>query len=190
MKPATGVLFGLAVGAVLMLFARSQDFGRLSDELDAREDSIAALAETVGTLTVHADSLRQVAHRADTVLLTVTIEGTQAADSARFRYEEYADSLRVTLDSAQSVVLDNVLANTRAEVAAVWRIADERLAWGESWRALAQSQDSLIAVQANQLALSAMVNAGLRSALVRERTQTWLTRGAAVAGVVAVLVLK
>jgi hypothetical protein len=184
------LLLGLALGAVLMMLARSQDFGRISRELAAREDSIAALEPRVRQLTQDVEYLSALAFQRDTVLVEVTKAATIVVDSSRIRYTRAADSLRATLDSAQAVHLANLESSHRAEVAAIQRLADNTRLWGESWRALAITQDSLIAAQSAQLALHGLVNAGLRQALVREKQQVWLSRSAAVLGVVAVLVLK
>src|SRR5687768_1952402 len=105
-----------------MGLARRDDFGRLSRDLSAAEDSIEVLEPRVVALTQEVELRAAVAFKSDTVLVTVTQEGTMQADSARFRYDAYADSLAATLDSAQSVLLANVEANHAAEVAAIWRI--------------------------------------------------------------------
>jgi hypothetical protein len=184
------LLLGLALGAVLMMLARSQDFGRLTRELQAAEDSLDTLEPRVVALTAEVEHLAGLAFQRDTVLVAVT--DTVIREVARHREDGQAsaDSLRSTLDSVQSVHLANLESSHRAEVAAIQRLADNTRLWGESWRALAITQDSLIAAQSAQLALHGLVNAGLRQALVREKQQVWLSRSAAVLGVVAVLVLK
>jgi hypothetical protein len=184
------LLLGLALGAVLMLLARSQDFGRLMRTNDAREDSIAEYKRQEVALKAEVQHLTGLAFQRDTVLVAVT--DTVIREVARHREDGQAsaDSLRSTLDSVQSVHLANLESSHRAEVAAIQRLADNTRLWGESWRALAITQDSLIAAQSAQLALHGLVNAGLRQALVREKQQVWLSRSAAVLGVVAVLVLK
>lgn len=190
MRRLEGVLLGLAFGAVLMLLARSQDFGRLSRELREADDSLAVLVQVSAQLELRADSLGRIAHRADTVLVTVTEDATAEIDRAWDVARASADSLRVTLDSVEAAHLTD-LENAHAdEVVAVWRVADSRLAWGESWRALAFARDSVIVNQQSINVQLTLRGALLESALRRERTQTWLTRGASVVAVAAVLVLK
>lgn len=176
------LLLGLALGAVLMLLARSQDFGRLTDEIAAREDSIAALEPRVRQLTQDVEYLSAIASQRDTVLLavtdTVTVQIRQAVDD----YHAAADSLRATLDSVQSVHLANIESSHRAEVRALQRLTDETRLWGESWKALAVSQDSLIAAQSAQIALHSAINQGLRRAYARQQVAGKATQLIAVVG--------
>lgn len=176
------LLLGLALGAVLMLIARSQDFGRLSRELDAREDSIAANAQVIAQLSAERDSLGRIAHTADTVRVEVERVVRVEVDRSREAARASADSLRATLDSTEAVMLANLEANHEAEVAAVWRVADTRLAWGNSWRDYAIVGDSLARAQAAQIALHAAVNDGLRSAMRRQAVTNKLTQFVAVGG--------
>ena len=173
-----------------MLMARRSDFGRLSRELAEAEDSIAVLVPKIAQLTEQTDSLGTVAHKADTVLVHVTKVAAIDQEAAQERYARSADSLRATLDSAQAVHLANIETSHRAEVRAVQRLADERLRWGTAWRDYAVATDSLAKAQAAQLAMHSLVNAGLRSALVRERQQVWLSRSATVIAVAAVVLLQ
>ena len=170
MKPLGGVLVGLALGAVAMLFARNQDFGRLARELEVAEDSIAALTPVVAHLTARTDSLRTLALTRDTVLVTVTEDATAEIDRLWDVARASADSLRVTLDSVEAAHL-TTLENAHAdEVAAVWRVADERLAWGEDWRTFALTSDSLVKVQAATLAQWAIRDAIMRGEVRKART--------------------
>ena len=159
-------------------------------ELEAATDSIAKLEHYTTQLQTRADSLGSIAHRADTVLVAVTDTVRVEIDRAWDRARASADSLRVTLDSTEAahlVALENAHAD---EVAAVWRVADERLAWGESWRTFALTSDSLVQVQRATIAQWSIRDAIMRGEVRKARTQTWATRGIAVAGTLAVLVLK
>ena len=137
-------------------------------EADAAEDSILKLAPVVVQLRAESDSLRALALTRDTLLVAITdtvmVEVAQYVGMAAAS----ADSLRQTLDSAQSVHLDNLESAHAAEVAAVWRIADERLAWGENWRAFALTSDSLVKVQALSVNQYAIANTALRAALTAQ----------------------
>jgi hypothetical protein len=176
------LLLGLALGAVLMMLARSQDFGRLSRDLAAAEDSIAVLVPKIAQLEAQADSAGNVAHRADTVRVEVERVVRVEVDHSRERAQAAADSLRATLDSVQALQLANVETSHRAEVAALERIADERLAWGTAWRDYAIAGDSLAQAQSAQIALKDVVSNGLRQAARRQAITNKVTQAVAVAG--------
>ena len=158
------------------------------DRADAAEDSVAVLAPVVAQLQAEGDSLRGLSLTADTVLVTVTESVVIEIEATQDRYEAVADSLRATLDSAQNVHLVNIEEAHKAEVVAVWRIADERLAWGNTWRDYAMAADSLNRVQAAVIGQYALVNTALRAALRREAVRGRATEVLAMLGVAYVAV--
>lgn len=184
MRKFEAIVLAALAGAVIMGLARSQDFGRLTRDRDATRDSLTVVRAERDVL---ADSLGRVAHKADTVRVEVERTAYVEVERARADGQAAADSLRASLDSAQAVLFANDEANDEAEKAALRRIADANLAWGMDWRNAALASDS---ARAADNALHTFVNAGLRSALIAEKQQVWLSRGALAVGMVAVLVLK
>lgn len=157
-------------------------------EADEATDSILKLAPVVVQLRAESDSLRRLSLTADTVLVAVT-------DTVRVEIARYvgmatasADSLRQTLDSAQAVHLGNLESAHTAEVAAVWRIADERLAWGNTWRDYALTVDSLAQVQRATINQYAIANRALRGVLGRQVARRRVTEVLTMLGVAYVAV--
>ena len=119
----------LMIAAALALWSGLQfrDRSRLEDRALAAEAAVA-------TLRPLADSLRVEAERRDTVLAVVTDTVQVVVTRERVVQVAVVDSLRVRLDSAETVLLDSLVASHAEEVAALERLAQERLLWGQGWR--------------------------------------------------------
>ena len=142
MKPASAFVVGIVLTLVVMFAARS--LLPAPNELDAGtyQAALATLTEQRDEARARADSALGVGFRLDTVLVAVTDTVRVVIQAAQAVANEAADSLHVTLDSSQAALLDTILVAHAAEVAAVWRLADERLLWGQSWRDVALKADS------------------------------------------------
>ncbi|MEQ1573112.1 MAG: hypothetical protein ABL993_02590 [Vicinamibacterales bacterium] len=138
-------LFVLAFGlGVLAPFAARALRSDAQVEIDAAtyRTALATLTDQRDEARARADSAIVAGLRADTVLVEVTDTVRVVIAAAQELAHETADSLRTTLDSVQSALLDTILVAHAEEVAAVWAIADARLSWGEGWRDAALVADS------------------------------------------------
>lgn len=170
MKP---LILALVVGALLGYFGPRLIAGDPGREVEAARDSIAVLAPLLEAATERAELAEAEALRADTVLVTVTETETVVIERAIVVASEAADSLHARADSTEAALLDVILAAHAEEVAAVWVIADQRLAWGTEWMEAAMAKDSVIALQDAKLAQLEMATTALNRRIAgMQRTQT------------------
>lgn len=137
----------LVLALLVALYAMRGIADYRGSALEQARDSVAALQPRV-------DSLRAEALRGDTALRIVTDTIVRTIERVRVVQAESADSVRVRTDSVGAYYLDNLIAAQADEVAAVWAVADERLAWGSGWRdyALTLEQQNVQLQIANTLA--------------------------------------
>ncbi len=105
----------------------------------AAVDRALAAEAAVATLRPLADSLRAEAERRDTLLVHVTDTIRVVVTRERVVQVAVVDTLRATLDSAQTALLDTLVASHATEVAALERLAQERLLWGQGWKDAAEA---------------------------------------------------
>ena len=144
-----------------------------------RAERAEARADSLGTVS---DSLRAIAVRQDTVVVTVLDSVRVVVERERIVQIAVVDTLRATLDSAQAVMLDDLVASHAVEVAALETKATEALLWGESWRETAE------AMQAENAALRLSSQAWEDAARAQGR-RAWYERGAALLAI-GVLALR
>lgn len=134
------------------------------DRSELQERALAAEA-AIATLRPLADSLRTEALTKDTVLLAVTDTVRVVVTRERIVQVAVVDSLRVRLDSAETVLLDSLVASHAEEVAALELLAQERLLWGQGWK---DAHDALLPVlEATEAARAAWEQAANPSLLDR-----------------------
>lgn len=96
------------------------------------EDSIAVLEPLVDSLLVEAE-------KRDTVLVTVTDTVRQVVTRERVVQVAVVDTLYATLDPAETVLLDSLLASEEREDVAQELLRAETLAWGTAWKEAAEA---------------------------------------------------
>lgn len=172
MKYVPWVLVGL-----LLLWAviRGQDTDQAVDRALAAEAAVA-------TLRPLADSLRLEAERRDTLILTITDSVRVVVTRERIVQVASVDTIRAHTDSVGSVALDSLLASEAREDVAQDRLQAETLAWGGSWKALAEVNQ---AGWTQERIRGDLWEAAARS----QRRRAWYERGAALLAI-GVLVLR
>jgi len=143
---------------------------------EAAEDSLAVLRPVV-------DSLVTLAARRDTVLQLVTDTVRVVVERTRVVQVAVGDTLRASLDSAQAVLFDTLLAAHADEVAALERLNAETLLWGRSW------QEAAGALRAENEQLRLRGDAWEAAYAARGR-RSWVERGAVVLATAGVLLLR
>lgn len=147
MKSPAAFALGIVLAVVVTFAARA--LIPEPNELDAGtyQAAIATVTAQRDEARARADSAITEGLRRDTVLVELTDTVRVVIQAAQDVAHEASDSLHATLDSAQAALLDTILVAHAEEVAAVWRIADERLLWGQSWRDAALKADSVAIVE-------------------------------------------
>lgn len=110
--------------------------GRGASRAVERAEQAEAVADSLGAVS---DSLRAIAEVRDTVLIATTDTILRVVERVRTVQVAVVDSLRQRLDSAEIALLDGLVEAHAEEVAALERLAEERLIWGESWKATAEA---------------------------------------------------
>jgi len=170
------VPWGLLAAAVLI--AAGMFSGR-NEAVDRAQMYEAAVA----TLRPLADSLRLEAERRDTVLVAVTDTVRVVVTRERIVQVEVVDTLRATLDSTQAVLLDSLLDSHAEEVAALERLAEQNLLWGQGWK---DAYDALVPVSEAYRLRGDAWEAAARA----QGRRAWYERGAVAVVTAGVLLLR
>ena len=174
MKAAPWALVGVL--AVLLVLARCSGAPENVRRAEAAEAEVARLEPIV-------DSLLAVAARVDTVVVVKLDSIRVVVERVRIVQVATADTLRASLDSAQAVLLDELVAAHAEEVAALEEGTRQALLWGTAW------QEAAEALQAEREPLR-LRGDQWEAAYRSQARRTWLERSAVVAAVAAVLILK
>lgn len=135
--------------------------GRGVGEAVGRAEAAEAVADSLAPIV---DSLKAVAVRRDTVIVTVLDSVRVVVERERIVQIAVVDTLRATLDSVQAVMLDELVASHAAEVEALETATREALLWGQSWKDVAEAQTAEIAaLRLSSQAWEAAARAGQRS---------------------------
>ena len=165
----------LLAGVLAWAILSGRDAGRsaeIAEAAEARADSLAVVS----------DSLRAVAEARDTVLVAVTDTVRVIVERERIVQIASVDTIRAHVDSVGSVALDSLLASEAREDVAQDRLQAETLAWGGSWKALAEVNQ---AGWTQERIRGDLWEAAARS----QRRRAWYERGAALLAI-GVLVLR
>lgn len=173
MKWLAGVLAAALVVGWVVLRGDASEAVRRAEIL---EDSLAVLGPVV-------DSLVAEAERRDTVLVAVTDTVRLVVERTRTVQVEVLDTLRARLDSAEIVLLDSLVSAHAEEVAALERLAEERLLWGTSWKGAAEG------LEAENVLLDARGSAWEAAYSARSR-QGWYERAGVVVVVLGAVLLR
>lgn len=166
----------LLSAAVLVLAATWRVGQSAVVRAQALEDSIAVLQPVV-------DSLVAEAERRDTVLVTVTDSVRVVVERTRERQTVIVDTLYAMADSVEDAYLDSLVATHAEEVAALERLAEERLLWGTSWMEAAKG------LEAENLLLDARGDSWEAAYASRSR-RAWYERGAVAVVVIGAVLLR
>ena len=165
--------------AVVGLLAYVAWGARGASEAVERAEQAEAVADSLGAVS---DSLRAVAEVRDTVLVAVTDTVRVVVERERIVQIASVDTIRAHVDSVGSVALDSLLASEAREDVAQDRLQAETLAWGGSWKALAEVNQ---AGWTQERIRGDLWEAAARS----QRRRAWYERGAALLAI-GVLVLR
>lgn len=169
------------VAAVLLVLAWLAS-ERLGPSAGAAERARVAGARA-DSLAVVADSLRAVAEARDTVLVAVTDTVRVVVERERIVQVASVDTIRAHVDSVGAVALDSLLASEVREDVAQDRLQAETLAWGQSWKAVAEvTQAGWDQERIRGDAWEAVARS--------QRRRAWYERGAVAAVTLGVLALK
>jgi SHS2 domain-containing protein len=167
MKVSPWVWVGLAVvGALAVFVQQSSQASYFRGIADDAEERLELQELVLDSVTAHADSLAAALARADSAVIAQRIEAerevarlTRNREAARARSEALSETLRATLDSAQVVELDAVVASYEVQISALEEVIEVE-------RSLTAAE-RLRAGQASELVL------GLRAVIVeREESAT------------------
>ena len=143
---------------------------RIAKAAEARADSLGVVS----------DSLKALAVRQDTVIVTVLDSVRVVVTRERVVQVASVDTIRAHVDSVGAVALDSLLASEAREDVAQDRLQAETLAWGTSW------QTAYTALEARYDATEA-ARAAWEGIAQSQRTRSWVERAGFVVAVVCVL---
>lgn len=190
-KPREWVLVGLVVLVLFLLWRGNDAQSRALDRADAAESALPTLIASRDSAAHVADSLSTAAMLADSVVQAVV-------DSADARVARVVPRLIVQRDTLEVLVTDTTALRIIDERDAMFEgviaskdsVIVEMTASRDLWRSSSLAKDEVIARSDSIIAVRADINSDLRAHIRGQSQKKWLERGAGLAAVVGVLLIR